>query len=445
MFSFKKAVVLIATFAAVFVGANAILGLLSARGFAFHYTPYWPVNVFDEAEQSWVYRLALGAALFAAFFVINRVLARKNYPLGFTILAGFALIVGSNLIQGWDTGFSGPIAEDEFLDEPAPQYYDDAIKITDPATFFTHYRDVQRGLGIHARTHPPGPVLLVYGLWKTLRDPALIAIAIAAMAVPLLAFFLYRLLLLQVPRATAGFATFLFLLLPAVQVYYLATVDAIIAGVLIGVFYCFVRGGAAHVAACIALLCVALLLTFVSVYIIPVLAGFELVRRRSLLKSTIVIGGVALLFVLICAATGYNEIETFRTASAIENDRGFTALHAPLDYAVSRIEDVAELTLFFGPFLCVVLWRAVDLKRIGASDLTASFLVALTALALMLLTGIFRVGETARALLFIYAFALLPIALYVDKQPLGTNAKTQLATLVFGQAILMQIAGNYFW
>jgi hypothetical protein len=445
MFRLKQALILVAVFCGTFVAANTLLGLLAAHGFAFHYTPYWPINVFEEPETSRAYRIVLGAALFGAFIVSNRFLAQRDYPLRFVIIAGFALIVGSNLLQGWDGGFYRPIAEDEYLDEPAPQYYHDAIKITDAAEFFRRHNELQPTLLLHARTHPPGPVLLVYALWRALRDPALIAVAIAALAVPLGAFFLHRLLTGEMQRRTAGFVTFLFLLVPAVQIYYLATIDAIVAGLVLGVFCCFRRGGPVNLIASVALLTVSLLLTLLSLFVVPVMIGFELVRRRSVVRSGIVIGCVACAFALIYAATGYNIVQTFRTASAIENPNGFTALHAPLDYVVTRIEDVAEILLFLGPFLAVAVWRAYRSSRRCHSDDGAAALLAVGSVALLFLSGAFRVGETARACGFVYPFLLLPVAGYLEREKVASRARSQLAALVFGQTILMQIAGNYFW
>lgn len=442
-FNPRRIVVVAAIFCTAFVAANTVLGLLSAHGVPFHYTPFWPVNVFDEPDKSLLYRLVVGAGVFAAFIVINRLLARRSYPLGLTILAGFLLIVGSNLIQGWDAGFYRPIAEDEYRDEPAPQYYHDAIKITDAADFFRRHNELQPTLLMHARTHPPGPVLLVFALWRLVRDPALIALAIAVIAVPLSASFLHRILSIEVQPATAGYATFLFLLLPAVQIYYLATVDAVIAGLLLGVSYCFVRAGATHLVFCVALLAVALLFTLVSLVIVPVLIGCELLHRRSIVRCAIVLCATAIVFVAVDVATGYNVVQTFRTASAIENPGGFSGLHAPIDYVVTRIEDVAELILFLGPFLTIVLWRAARLSV--SSRLSTSATLAAASLALLFLSGAFRVGETARACAFIYAFLLLPIAVYLQRNENANGARTQLATLVFAQTIVMQIAGNYFW
>ncbi|MDQ6860641.1 MAG: hypothetical protein M3032_05735, partial [Verrucomicrobiota bacterium] len=267
MFSSKKLILLGAGFCAAFVCANLLLSALHNSGFSFHYISSWPINVFGPADATRHYRLLVSLALLAAFFIAQRFGAARDYRLPAVMVIGFALLVGSNLIQGFEPGFVDPITEDEFNDGYTPQYYHDAVEITDPVAFFQNYNAIQPTLHMHARTHPPGPLLLFYALIKCLRSPALMSLAIAAVAVALSAYFLYHLLLTELPAKVAGFTTFLFLLLPSVQIYYLVTIDALVAGLLLGVFYCFKRGTAASLVACAALLSAAFMLTFVSVWI----------------------------------------------------------------------------------------------------------------------------------------------------------------------------------
>ncbi|MDQ6862099.1 MAG: hypothetical protein M3032_13220, partial [Verrucomicrobiota bacterium] len=217
---------------------------------------------------------------------------------------------------------------------------------------------------------------------------------------------------------------------------------ALVAGLLLGVFYCFKRGTAASLVACAALLSAAFMLTFVSVWIVPVLVAFELITRRTLFRAVAVLAVVVLVYVAIYFASGFDLLRAFRTASTIENEHGFMLLHAPLDYFVSRLQGIAELILFFGPFLT---WLFVRSFRVRGSELHLATCLALASLVLMLAAGTFRVGETARACNFLYPFLLLPIAAYVNEHGLSEAAKTQLCWLVFGQTVLMQAAGSYFW
>ncbi|MFL6529151.1 MAG: hypothetical protein ACJ8HU_11175 [Chthoniobacterales bacterium] len=440
MFSAKKLILFAAIFCAAFAAANLILFELHKLGLNFHYIPSWPINVFGPSEMTRHYRLLVSLALLAVFFVAQRLLAKVDYRLPLVIIAGFALIIGSNLIQGFEEGFADPITADEFNDEQTPQYYHDAVEITDAGEFFRNYNAIQRTLHMHARTHPPGPVLLIYALNRALKEPALISLAIAVLAVTTAAWFFYKLLVTELQPHLAGFMTSLFLLLPSVQIYYLATVDALVAALLLGVFYCFKRATALHLFAAAALLVTSFMLTFLAVWIVPVLFGYELIKRRNIIRATAVVLAVIAVYVAIYFASGFNLLASFRTASAIENEHGFMLLHNPLDYFVSRLQSIGEVMLFFGPYLCLLFVRSVR----GSQRHIATWL-ALGSFALLLAAGTFRVGETARICNFLYPFLLLPIARYLNQRNATEAEKAQLAWLVFGQTILMQAAGSYFW
>lgn len=436
MFSSRKLILLAAGFVAAFVAANVSLRLLHHAGLQFHFIPSWPINVFGPSEATRQHRIVVALLTLAAFFAARRLLDRCEYRLRVTITVAFVLLLGSTLMQGWGAGFIDPITRDEFNDEETPQYYHDAIEIRDARAFFSNYNALQPTLHMHARNHPPGPVLLIYALLKLLRQPVLISITIAAVAFVLSGFFFYKLLLLDLPTRMAGSMTFLFLLLPSVQIYYLVTIDALVAGLLLGVFYCFVRGEIAHLIACGALLVAALMLTLIAIWIVPVLVGFELVRQRRIFRSMAVIAGVTAVYVVIDLLSGFNLLRCFMTASAIENASGFALLHRSLDYFVTRLQCIGELILFFGPFLCALL-----LRRLREAHAETWF--AIISLGLMLLAGTFRIGETARVCNFIYPFLLLPIARSFCER--GEEETKQLSALVYTQTILMQAAGSYFW
>ncbi len=321
MFSTRQVFFFTLVFCTAVLGANLALRGLLHLGLAFHFVPSWPINVFERAEVTRRYRLAVGVLLFCCFFFANRFLARRDYRFPLTLFVGFTLIIGSNLLQGWEHGFVDPITADEFRDEPAPQYYHDAINITDPVVFFRDYNELQPTLQMHARNHPPGAVLLIYTLLKLLKEPALISIALAALACALAGYFFYQLLRTELPASAAGFMTFLFLLLPSVQIYYLVTIDALVAALLLGVFLFFQRGGAVHLIASGALLAAALMLNLISIWIVPVLFGFDLIRRRNILRAAAVITGVAVVYVAVAFFFSFNLVRCFETAS----DRGKSA------------------------------------------------------------------------------------------------------------------------
>ena len=146
---------------------------------------------------------------------------------------------------------------------------------------------------------------------------------------------------------------------------------------------------------------------------------------------------------------GYNAWESFRTASRFENEQGFMLFALPYDYLFTRIEDVAELILFLGPLLLVLVVRA--LRDVGLRSLPARepmvllMYLAVATQAAMFLAGTWRTGETARACAYLYPYLLFPVGLYLDRNNVSRASKMVLAASVFIQSVFMQLIGNFHW
>ena len=392
----------------------------------------------------------VAAAVVLAFFLVFRFLEAKRFDIKLVILSGVLLISGLTFIHGIDIGFYAPVAGDAQSGVLVPyslegqEYYHDALTITDPMDFLRRYNEIQPTLHRHAHTHPPGAVLTFYFLEKILRDPAIIAIVIMLLALVPTAYFFYRLLVTEIADETARYVSFLLVLLPAVQIYYLASIDAVVAALLTATLYlfCFGKGAKSFLGAAAALTA-SFLLTFVSLFILPVLIGFELIVKRRLKRSAVLIGVVAAVHLLLYFVFGYNAWQSFRTASLFENPNGFMLFVEPANYLFTRLEDIAEIIFFFGPFLAILCVRGFkDLKNKPLKILTA---LACATLLGMFVTGAWRTGETARACLLLYPFLLFPVAYYLNDREVDSRHRLQLASLVFLQAIGMQTFGNYHW
>jgi len=324
------------------------------------------------------------------------------------------------------------------------EYYHDALTVNDPIVFLRQYNVIQPTLHRHAHTHPPGAVLTFYVLQKVFRDPAIIAFVIMLLAMVPTVYFFYRILLTSVSEETARYVSFLLVLLPAVQIYYLATIDAIVAALLTATLYLFCFGkGSKSVVGAAAALTTSFLLTFVSLFILPVLIGFELIVKRSIKRSAVVTGAVAAFHLLLYLLFGYNAWQSFRTASLFENPNGFMLFVEPANYLFTRLEDIAEIILFFGPFLAILFVRGFrNFKDKPLNILTALAIVTMLG---MFVTGAWRTGETARACLFLYPYLLFPVAYYLADRKIQGRDRLQLASLVFLQSVGMQLIGNYHW
>jgi hypothetical protein len=188
-------------------------------------------------------------------------------------------------------------------------------------------------------------------------------------------------------------------------------------------------------------------LTFGACFLVPVMVGFEVVCRRSIVRSAVIGASAAAIYLAMGRFGGFNYLAAFHTASALENPGGFLLWADPLSYVMTRLENVAEILLFFGPFLLVLAVRGWKAARAGDGyrDLCVLTALGTGTLLAMFATGAFRTGETARACLFIYPYLLLPVATWLDARRAEPGEAKQLAWLVFGQALLMQTIGGYFW
>ena len=156
------------------------------------------------------------------------------------------------------------------------------------------------------------------------------------------------------------------------------------------------------------------------------------------------LGAIALAYFAIYAVLDYNYWTSFRLVARYENPEGFRAFTRPLSYVSTRLEDVGEIVLFFGPYL-----GALALRRIRAAgvktDADLLFALAAGTLLAIFLSGAYRTGETARGCLYVFPFLMLPVAAYLSERETRVRDQVFLAALVFVQGVLMQLTGNVYW
>ena len=420
----------------------------------FSSTPFWPISNFIPQIPDWEHLIA-ALAIFLIFYFFLKYLSRTQFRLEFIVIFGILLVLGTNLLQvqgfegnnllqskGWETGFVVPITGSSIIGN---QYYDDAIKITDAVYFLNNFERMQPFLLVHSRTHPPGGILIIYLLLKILGNPALISIAIGIVSVSLSTFFLYKILSIEFKEDLSGYVTFLFILIPSIQIFYVATIDALISSFLLGSLYFYLkRRSFFNIFSSLFFLFLASFLTFTFVFILPIMIGYELIIRKDFLRSGYIIMGMGIIYVLISTFFSYNYVNSFMIASVLENRSGFLLISNPISYLFTRIEGIFEIILFFGPFLSLLMVLGLRTQeRIRSNLLTITWLAIFSLLA-MLSTGAFRTAETARAALFIYPFLIFPVASYLQRSNISLKERNVLMYLVFVQTILMQTFGFYY-
>ncbi len=379
-------------------------------------------------------------------------------------VVGTLSIIATSLVHGWDAGIVQPIAGPLELFTDLPR----VVSIVD---FISNYEELQPTLTVHAQTQPPGAVLLVYVLYRLVGSPGAVAIAICVLAAIGSAFFIRGILvrLLGVDEETAAYAVLLYLLLPAVQVYYLANVYAVVATLVSGVVYFYLYEDR-RVAFLGSSVCLFLLtfITFLSVFAVLLLFTFEglralagadnnslLARMASVLRPmgfpllvTASVGGV---YLLLFVTTGFNYVDAFLYASSLENPGGFMLVASPVEYVVTRVQDVMDILVFLGPAMCVLTYRGLVTMRgeavTGGQFPTEYSLVkaALLSLALLFLAGTPKKGETARICMFVLPFLLVPVLTYIMRTDMSRRESRLLLAIVFAQAVVFQLFGMWVW
>lgn len=103
-----KMFLLVAGFFGAFLLAHYVV-ILIRRRIEFYCPPYWPISIFWPRLPEW--RYVAFALLIMAFFSLSVIyLSKIRYNFWLGLALGVALILGTNLLQGWRYGFQMPIA-----------------------------------------------------------------------------------------------------------------------------------------------------------------------------------------------------------------------------------------------------------------------------------------------------------------------------------------------
>ena len=404
------------------------------------------------------------------FFTLSVIYFYRNKNMNPSLISitivGIVLIIGTNLIYGWIIGIEMPIGG-------ASEILTDAVNIKNIFSFILNYEELQSTLSVHAQTQPPGAVLIIYFLYVVFQTPGLIAIALCILATVSSVYFIRGIYQRIFDKQLTSYTIFLFLLLPAIQVYYLANIYAIVASLLFGVTYYYLHPNR-KISIIGSLFCLFLLsfMTFLFVYVIIFLFLFELLKahrdgffRKSSIKergffkwmnklinraqSLIILATGLVIIYSILLLLGFNYINAFLYASSTTS--GFTLFSNPINYFVTRLQNILDILIFFGPILIVLCYRGIknlkdDSERKREVSNTYLLVVsAILALLILFLAGAPNKGETARICMFILPFLLIPVAYNLHKEKYSQIEKIKLLALVFGQALLFQLIATWVW
>jgi len=400
--------------------------------------PHFPISVYDARAPTFLVLLSALGLLSAAAGAIH-LAVRGRLSVKSVAVVALTVLVTTNLLYGWRSGYVLPTA--------GPQmYFADAKAIRSAANFLYHFNDRQLTLRTHSRTHPPGAVLLYYALLQITRSPGVISLALGVASFAAVLAFTYGIVCPRAGHQAAGLVVLVLAFAPAIQVYFISSLDAVICATCIGTLYCFVhRASVVRYSGTLLLLTLTMSLSFASLLLFPVLAAYDVVVRRTARTFLVVAGLSALVSGAVGLATNFQWLASLLTAAHYENPGGFALFRNPGSYLFTRLEDVAEICLFAGPLLLVAWARGLG-ARPKQDQLALLSVSSALVLGLMFLTGAFKTGETARACLFVLPTLALPLAtLSGGDRTLAPGQWQMLATTLAAQAIAMQVVGDYYW
>jgi hypothetical protein len=343
--------------------------------------------------------IILGLSILGLFFVVvwNFVKNDKKVSPFVITLFAYVILFVSNLIGGWDTGIVATIGANS-------EIYTDAIQITSVFTFISQFESLQATLSIHAQTQPPGAVIFIYLLYIIFQTPGIMAIALSLIATFGSAYFINGIFTRLFDKETAKYGLLLFLILPAVSVYYLANLYAIVATITFGALYFYLNldlpvesnsnsetlkhrithkqyiGNFIGVFLC--LVCLSFL-TYLFVWEIMFLGLLEILKLwhmqhqnwsaiknqgfinslkiylGKLIPLILICGGIIGYYVVLYFTLSYNYIDSFLYASTLENPDGFMLFANPGNYFLTRLDDILDIIYFFGPVLTVLLIQGI--------------------------------------------------------------------------------------
>ena len=405
-------------------------------------TSYFPFSVFFLSFQA----SGLPYAIIFVLVLYFTIKYRFYSNIFSTYMLGISLIVLGNMSLGnIDLAFVDPISGGEI------QYYHDAIKIDSWKNWLSSFNVIQESLICHAKTHPPGAILIEFFFFTVSKNPLWISIVflfLSSISIVLI----YKIFIeLGKDKLFSNKMAFLYVVIPSVNIYSLATLDAIIAmlanivilGMIIVIESKESKRKVAWGVLSAASMTLVSLLTFGSIYLWAIIGAFSLYlfyfhKNQNIL---ILFSGSIVLFlltvVLLNQTYNYDYFESFLTASRLENKHGFMLFSQPLNYFVTRVEDVFEIVVFLS--LGIMAFLTTIKYKLQNNLYETLSIIAIVILLLMFLSGAYKTGETARACLFVVGFVLILL------RNIPSSLLTSLISFAALQTILMQILGDYFW
>lgn len=413
---------------------------LKKMGFIFNTPLYFPISILELRFN--LYSIPFAVLFLLTLFFYTRIDFQKMNILKIFVL-GFLFVVFGNLIQG---GF-----KEAFIDPvygSGVNYYSDAININEWKTWLANFTNLQPSLHVHSKTHPAGAVLVHYFL--VLGDSPVLMSIIFSILSSLSILLVYRIFIdLGKSVLFALSISLLYSLIPAFNIYSIVSIDGLISTLMTLSLWGIIRIKTLGLSIFNVLILIigivtSSMLTFGTLFlwaVLFILVILDVRKKQYSLLCTLLMSTLIFLFLILYLYKifNYNYIESFVIASKIENQGGFLLFHNPIEYIMTRIENISEILLFLSFGVLSVFYKKRSFSKNIPTDISQISYVAICTLITIWLTGAYRTGETARACLFIYPYLLMLLC------NISIPMLRNLSIIAGLQTFFMHLFGNYIW
>ena len=393
----------------------------------------------------------------AALTRIDRISTSTLVTLVFFVVTSLLL---SLAVASMNTGFAevGAPFERYGLD-----YYGDVPLVRSPGQFLRDFAELRPHLSMHARTHPPGPILVLWVFWRLsggdVLQVATWVVALASLTVVPLYLFARDL----AGREAATTAAALYVVTPTIILYNATSMNAVYALFAVTTMFLFFRAMDRQTVIYAPLAGLAFAITVFMSYDMAILGIFFAViflfsvfdsscRRKSVIAAALMLATFVAFYGVLYLATGFNGVSSLVAAvKQVHNDLVYMELYTPrASYWRWRLGNPFEV-FFFAGIPVTVLFLAEWLTRLrarAARSRADKYLIAALVMLVVFNFAYLGKSENARISGFYFPFIIVPASLYLLRAIRETNSQTVLyvtVALLFAQTWLMETLLYTYW
>jgi hypothetical protein len=399
--------------------------------------------------------LALPAVAFAGWAGVVRRLVARPVPQALALLSAFVFVLAINVTTAMMDG--SPKAIWKPFDWPGSEYFSDVPPVRGVGQFLHGYVQNLYRYSIHARTHPPGAVLVLYFVARAL-GPGIAKAAWSAVLITATGVAPFYLLVRRLAgRRTASIALALYAAAPSLVLFGATSMDGVFLVAMLWSTYflhrAIVQPGMANSIVAGIVLAASLMLSYVTVCIGVMMFLYAILELAACPKQIGRVAGsfaicamvIVLSLAILYGLTGFNYLACLRASRFYDHYAMRTFRISFLRYLDISFSNLIAFLIGVG-FPVLVLWWKQTIHSLIPRTPADRFNLAGVASVLIFSFARLFTHETERIWLFFVPIGLLAAALWIGRA--GSMERRLLEwtmALTFMQTWLMQLLLFTIW